>query len=159
MVKEIITYPSSFLRKPTKPVSIPVNKELILKIITDSLDTMYNRGEALAIAANQIGYSTSLFVVNPETKENQTLVEEFGIVFINPQILWYSPEKEIDYEGCLSVPNINLPVSRSIDIEILFFDLNGNCHKQKFTKLYSRMIQHECDHLSGKLFIDLIGKK
>lgn len=75
---------------------------------------------------------------------------------INPQILSYSDETEKGWEGCLSVPGLRGLVARSREIEVQYTDRHGQQHTQVFTDFVARIIQHEYDHITGKLFVDRV---
>ena len=73
---------------------------------------------------------------------------------INPKIIAYSDEKEKGWEGCLSVPGLRGQVMRSKEIEVTYTDRHGNSHQQVFTDFVARIVQHEFDHINGKVFLD-----
>lgn len=157
MLKKILTYPHSFLRKPTKPV-LKLPDKTLDKVIIDCLETV-RFVNGMAIASNQIGYSEKLFVLNPDVETNKDIVNNCGIAIVNPVILKESFEFEIEEEGCLSFPGIKLPIKRSKEIEVCFQDMNGNYFTTKIINgLLAREFQHEIQHLQGILFIDNLNK-
>jgi peptide deformylase len=151
MVKKILQYPNSFLRKPTNKILFEhtINKN----IIWDCIDTVKNCG-GLALAANQIGYSSRFFVLNSELKINKEIVSKFGTVFINPEILMESNKLVLDDEGCLSFPNLTLPIYRAKEIKLSFLNIDYKKFEEKFENIHARVMLHECDHLDGKLFTE-----
>lgn len=151
----IITVPNKILSEVTKPVtSFDSEFKKQAEILRKTLKTA-NFG--IGLAANQIGIDKSVFVVefeDPDGKE--TIPLQF---FVNPQIVNYSDEEEKMEEGCLSVPNIFLDVERPNKIKIKAQDLNGKTFKLTAKGLLARLIQHENDHLHGKVFTQLAKKK
>lgn len=103
----------------------------------------------VGLAAPQVGLAKRFFIVRLEGSSSVSL-------FINPKITAYSEESKIDQEGCLSIPNIYASVKRSTFIELEYFDKKQKFHKQEFEGFSARIIQHEFDHLEGKLFIDYL---
>jgi peptide deformylase len=119
------------------------NKE-IKQLLLDMAKTMVER-DGVGLAAPQVGHGIRVVVIN--TADN--------VVFlINPQILRKSWRKEIEEEGCLSVPQVFGLVKRSIRVKVVALDQNGRKIKFKASGLFARVIQHEVDHLDGVLFID-----
>lgn len=115
----------------------------IKKLINDMIETMkFSNG--VGLAAPQVGISLRIIVVDYEEKP---------IAFINPEILEEEGEN-IDYEGCLSVPGIEVPVKRAEKIVFKAQDINGKVKRYKANGLLARIIQHEIDHLEGILIID-----
>ena len=76
-------------------------------------------------------------------------------VFINPVIIWHSPEREYNFEGCASIPNIIGKVSRFISIRLSWLDIDGQKHEENFVDYIARIIQHENNHLDGLLLTDV----
>ena len=117
-------------------------------IIPDMFDTMYEL-EGIGLAANQIGLNLNLMVIDiSHTDEIYP-----PIVFANGTILERSGNESMD-EGCLSIPGIQVNVSRSETIIFSYQDTEGNSHEGEFSGLMARVIQHEIDHLNGRLIID-----
>ena len=155
----IITYPSSNLAKVAEEVEI-FNDE-INKLCQNMLYTMYH-APGIGLAAPQVGVNKRIFVIDVDFKieENDDGATSYTNlnprIFINPTINNKSGEIESE-EGCLSLPGLYEKVKRYQDINIDYFDQLGNQHQLKATELLSICIQHENDHLDGKVFIDRLS--
>lgn len=148
MIQPIVLYGDKILRTKAQEVK---KGEDVSKIIQDLWDTVEDASGA-GLAAPQINISKRIFVVN---LPNQHLKQ----VFINPEILSYSGKEFYFEEGCLSIPNLEGPIKRYAEIKIKYYDENWNEHIMTDNALYSRVIQHEYDHLDGILWIDRLEKK
>jgi peptide deformylase len=133
------------LRKPTKPVT-EVTDEL-RKLIADMFETMY-AAEGIGLAAPQVGRTERLAVVDVEGKK---------FTIINPEVLATSGPSDKAEEGCLSIPDIYADVERPAEVTIRATDENGNEYEATANELLGRCLQHEIDHLDGKLFIDYLS--
>jgi peptide deformylase len=138
------------LRKKCCPVK-NINDKLI-KLSEDMIETMYESG-GLGLAANQVGLSSDLFVINISIQKE----ERNPIVIINPAIT-ASEDKEIGEEGCLSIPDIFTEVERAQRVEVKGYDLKGDEVRYEAEGFLARAFQHEMDHLNGILFWDNLGK-
>ncbi|MBI3980522.1 peptide deformylase, partial [Candidatus Microgenomates bacterium] len=154
---KIVTVPSPILREPAKPVDEVDDK--IKKIVTEMVETLekLDNPKGVGLAANQVGLKQTIFVFR-----NQDVIEPV----INPTLLWHSTKQTLDVrknstmlEGCLSVPFYYGTVKRYEKIRISYFTLEGKRIEKEFKMPESIIIQHEMDHLSGKLFIDLLLKQ
>ncbi len=116
------------------------------------IETMYESG-GLGLAANQVGLSSGLFVINISIQKE----ERNPIVIINPSIT-ASEDKEIGEEGCLSIPDIFTEVERAQRVEVKGYDLKGDEVRYEAEGFLARAFQHEMDHLNGILFWDNLGK-
>ena len=155
-IKEIITIPNEILTQRTKKV-VKIDEEII-KLSQDLLDTLKvaKDPEGAGLAANQIGESVRMCAVknffhDPKNPEKM-LSEDF--VLINPKIISKSQETDLDWEGCLSVPNSYGRVYRYMKIKVSAMGLDGNEIQLKASDFFARTIQHEIDHLDGILFTD-----
>lgn len=146
---EIIQYPHPTLRHPSKPLK-RVDAEL-RKLVAQMFELMHAH-EGVGLAANQVDLPYRLFVANVEGQD----VKEAECVFINPVLSRGRGQAE-DEEGCLSIPGVYAPVTRNETIHIQAFDLAGNEIEGDVNGLMARVLQHETDHLDGKLFIDRLG--
>lgn len=150
----IVTVPNQLLREVTKPVT-NFGDELKdqSKLMIEFLRNEYGVG----LAANQIGFNNSVFVVEfqDETGKNNIPLQ----FFVNPEIVEYSKEEKEKFEGCLSIPKIELPITRPEKIKVKAQDLDGKKIKITAKGLLARIIQHETDHLHGKVFTDLAKEK
>ncbi|ADE35386.1 peptide deformylase [Candidatus Karelsulcia muelleri DMIN] len=149
MILPIIIYGNSFLRK--KCIEIDKSYKDINFLINNMYDTMY-QAKGIGLSAPQIGLSIRLFII----EYNNFLKQKFKKVFINPIIIKKYGYNLISKEGCLSIPNIIENIKRKNNIIIEYYDENWKKYKQHFNGFLSIIIQHEYDHIEGKLFIDNI---
>lgn len=148
-VLEVRTYPDPLLSQISASVAKlgPEDKRLI----QDLVDTMYEY-DGVGIAAPQVGVLKRIIVVSPEAKRGEEQI------YINPKILSEEGEEE-GLEGCLSLPGISGEVKRAKKIRVQAQDLGGTILNFVAEDFPARIIQHEVDHLNGKLFIDRLGFK
>jgi len=132
------------LREPTIPVSTITDE--LRQLIADMFETMY-AAEGIGLAAPQIGRRERIAVVD---------VDEQPMVFINPEIIMKEGRAK-DGEGCLSIPEISGDVERAARIVVRALDQHGKPFELEADELLARCIQHEVDHLDGKLFIDYLS--
>lgn len=155
-VLPIVTYDDPVLREKTKPVQ--ENSDTLQQLIDNMFETMYN-SSGVGLAAPQIGQPIRLFVMDADavTESLESEADLGPVVMINPQIESLDGEKVKMEEGCLSIPEVRDDVMRPETVTITY--LNRNFEKQKLTVSgwVSRVIQHEYDHLEGKLFIDYLS--
>ena len=144
---KIVEKPDIFLREPTSEVKFPLGPEDNV-IIDQMIDTMY-RNNGIGLAANQVGYARRMFVMDTTSSKDEAMV------FINPVIEKSAKEKLTEEEGCLSCPKKLVGVRRPIYVGLKYFCRHGEEHYKTFYYLPSRVIQHEMDHLDGKLITDL----
>jgi peptide deformylase len=147
---EVIQYPHPTLRYVSRPLR-KVDAEL-RKIVAEMFDLMYAH-EGVGLAANQVDLPYRFFVANVE---GDPAKKDAEFVFINPVLRKGHGQVE-DSEGCLSIPDVRAPVVRKATIEVEAYDLDGNQIRAEAEGLLSRILQHETDHLDGKLFIDRLG--
>ncbi len=142
---ELKTYPDPCLRIKTKPVDQFTPE--IEQTIKDMADIMYiNSG--IGLAATQVGLGCRLLIID---------VDEELVEFINPQIVESSQKKAKMDEGCLSLPETSVVVTRSDWIKVRFQNKKGEFSIKKFDALAARALQHEMDHLDGRLLIDYLN--
>jgi peptide deformylase len=139
------------LRKEVEKVKDVDNE--IIELITNMWETMKN-ASGIGLAASQVGADKKIFILDISQLEDYE--DTKPIVFINPEIVEYSEEKEIFEEGCLSIPDIRADVERPKEITIEYRDTDMNEKVLKADELLARVIQHEYDHLMGILFTDLV---
>ena len=147
MSLEIIHYPHPTLRYVSKPLK-RVDAEL-KAMVAEMFDLMYEH-EGIGLAANQVDLPYRLFVCNPKGDPDE---KESECVFINPVILKGSGQHERE-EGCLSIPGVYGPVVRKEKITVQAYNLAGEEISGELDGLFARVVQHETDHLDGRLFID-----
>lgn len=145
-------YGDKILKEKAKPVK-KVSDEIIVKI-KNMFDTMRN-ANGIGLAANQIGYDESIFVIDLTMVEGYEKVKP--IAAINPKIVLESDEKVFMEEGCLSLPNLRADVERAEKIKIKFIDTDENEVELEVDDLYARVILHEYDHLIGKTIPDRVA--
>ena len=146
MYIELVKYPDVFLRSVSNDVPFPLD-EKTKRLIKWMQKAMYQH-HGIGLAAIQVGYQLRMFVMDV----NRT--EEKPQVFINPEIIKKSKESLTDFEGCLSAPGKRGEVKRYIRITLKYQDEEGEEIVKTFYNLAARCIQHEMDHLEGKLCID-----
>ena len=146
MYIELVKYPDVFLRSVSNTVPFPLD-EKVQRLIKWMYKAMYQH-HGIGLAAIQVGYQLRMFVMDcSRSQENPT-------VYINPEILQKSDETLCDNEGCLSAPGKTGEVRRHLRIILKYQDTDGKEQKKTFYNLEARCIQHEMDHLEGKLCID-----
>ena len=148
---KIITLPKyeKELRQPSLEIKATDIKQAKMQSFFNALGETMIKADGLGLAAPQTNRHIRVIAVN---------INEQPQIFINPQIVSKSWSKNIMEEGCLSIPNVYGPVKRSKKITLTYYDRHGQLHKEKFTGLPARVIQHEVDHLDGVLFIDKLVK-
>ena len=144
----ILRYPDPRLHKVAKPVT--EFDERLHKLVADMAETMYE-APGVGLAATQIDVHERLVVIDvTETKDALQ-------VFINPEIVWSSPEKEVYDEGCLSVPGIYDGVERPARVKARAVDQFNKAFEVEADGLLAVCIQHEMDHLMGKVFVEYLS--
>ena len=144
----ILCYPDPKLHQVAKPVQ-EVNAR-IKTLIADLLQTMY-AAKGIGLAATQVDVHERLIVIDISEQRDQPLV------LINPSITWTSPEKHLNEEGCLSVPGIYDGVERFDAVKVLALDRDGVSRSVEAQGLLAVCIQHEMDHLMGKVFVEYLS--
>tara|TARA_R100001143_G_C3269625_1_gene91554 strand:+ start:116 stop:574 length:459 start_codon:yes stop_codon:yes gene_type:complete len=143
---QIVEQPDIFLREPTSEVKFPLSAEDQV-IIDQMIDTMY-RNKGIGLAANQVGYARRIFVMDTSTDRDSSKI------FINPTIERKAKNKITAEEGCLSCPNQLADVRRPQYVGLKWTCRHGKEQYKTFYHLPARVVQHEMDHLDGKLIID-----
>jgi len=152
MIYPIIMYGDPVLRQKAKEIKPGSD---MAQLIEDMYETMRN-ASGIGLAAPQIGKSIRLFVVDGTILDDEPSMADFKKVFINPVIL-EELGTDWDYEeGCLSIPNIREKISRKEKLKIRYYDETWNLCEEKFDGLKARIIQHEYDHIEGKMFVDYL---
>lgn len=156
MILPIFLYGQPVLRKTATEVE--PNDESLKTFIADMFETMY-QAEGVGLAAPQVGKSIRVFVVDSEPyKELYPDHVPFKGAFINPTITNRFGTDTPFSEGCLSLPKINEEVIRKSDIHITYYDEKGEFHDCDINGILARIIQHEYDHLEGKVFTDNLSQ-
>lgn len=144
----ILTFPDRRLRTKAKPV-VHVD-DRIRKLVDDMLETMY-AAPGVGLAATQVNVHERVIVIDVSENRDQPLV------FINPQLEILNQTPHTYEEGCLSVPGFYESVTRPEGVRVTALDRDGNEFTLEPTGLLAVCIQHECDHLDGKLFVDYLS--
>ena len=149
-LRSILIHPDPRLKKVAEPVT-EISADL-RRLADDMLETMYN-APGIGLAAPQIGVLKRLFVMDCVKEEGAT---PQPMILINPEVSWLSDEMNTYEEGCLSIPEQFADVERPAEARIRWQDVDGKQHEEQFDGLWATCIQHEIDHLDGKLFIDYL---
>ncbi len=144
----ILTYPDPRLHTVAKPVQAVDAR--IRGLVADLLETMYD-ANGIGLAATQVDVHERLVVIDVSEERNQPLV------LINPEITWASADKQVGDEGCLSVPGIYDGVERSLAVRVRALDADGRSREVEAEGLLAVCIQHEMDHLLGKVFVEYLS--
>ena len=149
-LRNILIHPDPRLKKVAAPVA-GVNDDL-RRLADDMLETMYH-APGIGLAAPQVGLMDRLIVMDC-AKEDDATPEP--MVLINPEVVWTSEARNVYEEGCLSIPEQYAEVERPTEVEVTWTDLDGQSRRERFDGLWATCVQHEIDHLDGKLFIDYL---
>ncbi len=149
-LRHILIHPDPRLRKPCERVE-EITPEL-RRLADDLLQTMYD-APGVGLAAPQVGELKRLFVMDcvrePDAQPNP-------IALFNPEITWSCDELDNREEGCLSIPEQFAEIERPAEVRVRWQDIDGKPQEEKFDDLWARCVQHEIDHLNGRLFIDYL---
>ena len=149
-IRKILKFPDQDLRIKAKPVET-FDEEL--KTLTDDMFETMHSVNGIGLAATQIGVAKQVAVIDISPEKNEPLV------IVNPAIQILDPSVTEDYdEGCLSVPGFFEKITRPSDIKLTYQDLNGKKQEIKPEGLLTKVVQHELDHLNGRLFVDHISE-
>jgi len=155
MILPITVYGNPVLRKVT--AEIDSSYKDLDKLIENMYETMY-KAEGVGLAAPQVNKSIRMAVIDATPfGEDEPDLKDFKKVLINPEIVEYMGEGEPFNEGCLSLPGIREDVVRPNKIRIIYQDENFNEFEEVWGGVKARIVQHEYDHLDGKLFVDRIS--
>ncbi|MBO1111539.1 peptide deformylase [Bordetella petrii] len=144
----ILHYPDPRLHKKAKPVAVVDDR--IRKLVRDMADTMYE-APGVGLAATQVDVHERVVVIDVSEEGNELRV------LINPEITWKSDERQTYEEGCLSVPGIYDEVERSARIRFKALDIDGKPYEADAEGLLAVCVQHELDHLDGKVFVEYLS--
>lgn len=149
MIRPILIHPDPRLKKPCDPVTEFTGE--LRQLADDMLETMYD-APGIGLAAPQIGVMRRMLVMDC-IKDGPAR----PMVLINPQVTWSSEDLAVYEEGCLSIPDQYAEVKRPAEVRVEWQDLTGATQEEQFSGLWATCVQHEIDHLNGKLFIDYLG--
>ncbi|WP_296870890.1 peptide deformylase [Tibeticola sp.] len=144
----ILRYPDPRLHTVAKPVQAV--DAGIRQLVADMFETMYE-ANGIGLAATQVDRHVRLIVIDVSEERNAPMV------LINPEILWASPERAKGDEGCLSVPGIYDGVERAVAVQVRALDEHGTARTIDAEGLLAVCIQHEMDHLLGKVFVEYLS--
>lgn len=153
MIYPIVVYGDPVLRQRAKDIAAGTD---VKQLVADMFETMH-AASGIGLAAPQIGKSMRLFVVDAAAlEEDEPGMMDFKKVFINPMMLEELGTPWEFEEGCLSIPNIREKISRKEKLKVRYYDEDWNLHEEEFDGMRARIIQHEYDHIEGKLFLDYL---
>ena len=144
----ILCYPDPRLHKVAKPVTEFDDK--LRALVADMLETMYE-SQGVGLAATQVDVHQRLVVMDTTDERNQPTV------LVNPEITWFSEERVKGEEGCLSVPGIYDGVERAVAVKVKAADEHGTVRELHAEGLMAVCVQHELDHLMGKVFVEYLS--
>ena len=149
---DIITIPDPILRK----VSAPIERfdDELRQLIDDMLETMYE-APGIGLAGVQVAVPRRVIVLDVMRDED---VPKNPIAMINPEIVWRGEEPRVHEEGCLSIPEFYAEIERPSEVRVAFLDRDGQPREMHCEDLLATVVQHEVDHLDGKLFIDYLSR-
>ena len=151
MIRSILIHPDPRLKRICTPVDDL--SDGLRALADDMLQTMYD-APGIGLAAPQVGVLERLIVMDCVKEEGET---PRPLVMFNPEILAASDETSVYEEGCLSIPEQYAEVTRPSAVDVRWIDRDGNERQETFDGLWATCVQHEIDHLNGKLFIDYLG--
>ncbi len=144
----LLFFPDPRLNTVAKPVTAVDHR--IRTLVADMLQTMYE-AKGIGLAATQVDVHERLIVIDVSEQRDQ------AVVLINPQLVWTSPETHRNEEGCLSVPGIYDGVARFDAVTVSALDADGKACVIQADGLLAVCIQHEMDHLMGKVFVEYLS--
>ena len=144
----ILCYPDPRLHIVAKPVQAVDDR--VRRLVSDMLETMYD-AHGIGLAATQVDVHERIVVIDVSEERNEPLV------LISPEIVWFSAEKHRGDEGCLPVPGIYDGVERSAAVHVRAMDAHGQSRTIEASELLAVCVQHELDHLLGKVFVEYLS--
>jgi peptide deformylase len=152
MIYPIVMYGDPVLRQRAKNIEARTD---VQQLVADMFETL-GAANGIGLAAPQIGKSVRLFIVDGTGLEDEPGMADFRKVFINAEMLDQAGSPWEFEEGCLSIPNIREKVARKGQLRIRYYDENWNLQEEEYDGMKARIIQHEYDHIEGKMFIDYL---
>ena len=146
----ILIHPDPRLKKVCKEIAD--SSDEIRALGANMLETMY-AAPGIGLAAPQVGRLDRLIALDCQKSEDD---DPRPLVMINPEIVASSEEMSVYDEGCLSIPDQYAEITRPAEVDVAWMDLDGNAQSETFAGLWATCVQHEIDHLNGKLFIDYL---
>jgi peptide deformylase len=151
MIRPILIHPDPRLKKVCDPVKAV--DDSVRALMGDMLQTMYD-APGIGLAAPQIGVLSRVIVMDCAKGEDE---EPEPLCLANPEVVWASDELSEHEEGCLSIPEVFANVTRPAAVRVRFLNRDGGEEERAFDGLRATCVQHEIDHLNGRLFIDYLG--
>ncbi|AZQ69328.1 peptide deformylase [Silicimonas algicola] len=149
-IRDILIHPDPRLKTVADPVE--AIDDAVRRLSEDMLETMYH-APGIGLAAPQLGVMKRLLVMDCEKDET---APPQPMVLLNPRVTWASEEINVYEEGCLSIPEQYGEVSRPAEVDVAWVGLDGSAQSARFDGLWATCVQHEIDHLDGRLFIDYL---
>lgn len=150
-IRPILIHPDPRLKTEAKPITAITDD--VHELAADMLQTMYD-APGIGLAAPQVGVLSRMVVMDC-VREKDAVPRP--IVLINPEITWTSEDRSVYEEGCLSIPEQYADVERPAAVEVRWTALDGSHQAERFDGLWATCVQHEIDHLDGRLFIDYLS--
>ena len=148
MIRPILIHPDPRLKKVCDPVA-EITPDL-RSLAEDMLATMYD-APGIGLAAPQVGVTRRLIVMDC-IKEGTPE----PVMLFNPVVVWSSEDRSVYEEGCLSIPDVYNEITRPAEVVVRWMDVDGHEQERQFAGIWATCVQHEIDHLDGKLFIDYL---
>ncbi|WP_040615730.1 peptide deformylase [Oceanicola granulosus] len=148
--RPILIHPDPRLKTAATPVGEITDE--VRRLADDMLETMYD-APGIGLAAPQVGVLKRVLVMDCVKDEGEA---PRPLVLCDPEIVWTSDARNVYEEGCLSIPDQYAEVERPAEVEVRWTDLEGGARRERFDGLWATCVQHEIDHLDGKLFIDYL---
>ncbi len=152
MKLDLVKVPNELLKRKSERVD-NVDDEL-KKFIDDMFETMY-KNNGIGLAGVQVGKLSRIIVIDIRDRDQE---KNNPMVFINPEVIWFSDEKKLMEEGCLSVPGQSAKILRSLSVEVKYNDIDMNEKVIKADGDLAHCLQHEIDHTNGIVYIDYLSK-
>lgn len=149
-LRQILIHPDPRLKTRAKPVTEITDD--VRRLADDMLHTMYD-APGVGLAAPQVGVMSRILTMDCIKEEGAS---PRPMVLINPTVTWASDAQNTYEEGCLSIPEQYAEVTRPSEVKVSWLGLDGKLHEEHFDELWATCVQHEIDHLDGKLFIDYL---
>ncbi|NCO87666.1 MAG: peptide deformylase [Rhodobacterales bacterium] len=149
-VRPILIHPDPRLKTLCRPV--PAITDDLRRLADDMLETMYD-APGIGLAAPQVGVLARVLVMDAVKEEGAA---PRPMVLVNPEVVWASEARSIYDEGCLSIPDQYAEVERPAEVTVRWTALDGSAQEERFAGLWATCVQHEIDHLDGRLFIDYL---
>lgn len=152
MIYPIVMYGDPVLRQRARDIERGTDLKTLVEDMFETLEA----ANGIGLAAPQIGKSVRLFIVDGTSLDEEPGMDSFRKVFVNAEMIEELGTPWEFEEGCLSIPNIREKISRKGQLRIRYFDEAWNEHEETYDGMQARIIQHEYDHIEGKMFVDYL---